>query len=587
MGLVQGAAGFPGEARKLEPSDGRDDRWLRSREPRELIAGNASAAMIKAQASLAIGAALFGALGWILPHPPQYDIAGLIVVEIVAAGFGLFGLIRPHAIPAWLPRIGPSIATALTTAAVILSGDSTSGYALFYLWIGLYAFYFPRSRLEAAAHVAFAALSYAFAIAVTPDPGPTAAVHADVTFFVITAGTLISSGVLLTYLRGRVERLIGRLVDASRTDPLTGLPNRVALHEILATEIERAAPDRRPLSLLIVDIDGFKALNDRHGIDVADQILREFGSVLESSVRVMDRVARSGGEEFAIVLPETGPPNAFVASEEVLDRVRNRFKAPAVEVKASIGVATFPEHGEDLDELVTAADEALHAAKTLGGDRAVIYSAEVTKTLSAAASRRSVESQAQLATVLSLAEALDQRDPSTARHSQTVGRLCEMMARELGLSDERVHRVRLAGFLHDIGKIGVPDKILSKPGPLTKDERAQMRRHPELGARILASKEMDDLRSWIVAHHERPDGTGYPLGLEADEIPLEASILAVADAYEAMTGDRAYRPALGDDKAREELSRNAGTQFNARVVIALLRALKKEESAGRHTARTV
>jgi putative nucleotidyltransferase with HDIG domain len=185
--------------------------------------------------------------------------------------------------------------------------------------------------------------------------------------------------------------------------------------------------------------------------------------------------------------------------------------------------------------------------------------------------------------VLSLAEALDQRDPSTARHSQTVGRLCEMMARELGLGDDRVHRVRLAGFLHDIGKIGVPDKILTKAGPLTEEERAQMRRHPELGARILASKEMDDLRSWIVAHHERPDGTGYPLGLEADEIPLEASILAVADAYEAMTRDRPYRLALGDEKAREELSRNAGTQFDAQVVIALLRALKKTEA---RTART-
>jgi diguanylate cyclase (GGDEF)-like protein/putative nucleotidyltransferase with HDIG domain len=586
MGLVQGVSVLRKEPKERVPDGARDDRRLRSREPRELIAGNTSAAMIKAQACLALGAAIFGALGWILPHPPQYDIAGLIVVEIVAAGFGVYGLIRPNAIPSWLPRIGPSIATALTTAAVILSGDSTSGYALFYLWIGLYAFYFPRSRLEAGAHILFAVASYAFAIAVTPNPGPAAAAHADVTFFVITAGTLISSGVLLTYLRGRVERLLGRLVDASRTDPLTGLPNRVALHEILATEIERAAPDRRPLSLLIVDIDGFQALNDRHGIDVGDQILREFGSVLEGSVRVMDRVARSGGEEFAIVLPETGPPNAFVTSEEILDRVRNRFKAPAVEVRASIGVATFPEHGEDLDEVLNAADEALRAAKTLGGDRAVIYSSEVTKTLSAAASRRSVESQAQLATVLSLAEALDQRDPSTARHSQTVGRLCEMMARELGLSNEKVHRVRLAGFLHDIGKIGVPDKILSKAGPLTEEERTQMRRHPELGARILASKEMDDLRSWIVAHHERPDGTGYPLGLEGDEIPLEASILAVADAYEAMTGDRPYRPALGDEKAREELSRNAGTQFDAQVVIALLRALKKQESAARPTART-
>jgi HD-GYP domain-containing protein (c-di-GMP phosphodiesterase class II) len=155
--------------------------------------------------------------------------------------------------------------------------------------------------------------------------------------------------------------------------------------------------------------------------------------------------------------------------------------------------------------------------------------------------------------------------------------LCEMMARELGLDDDRVQRVRLAGILHDVGKIGVPDSILRKPGPLTDAERTQMQRHPELGARILASGELDDVRGWILAHHERPDGTGYPKGLSAEEIPLEASILAVGDAYEAMTSDRVYRMAIGPEAARDELLKGAGSQFDPRVTAALLTALSQDD----------
>jgi putative nucleotidyltransferase with HDIG domain len=178
--------------------------------------------------------------------------------------------------------------------------------------------------------------------------------------------------------------------------------------------------------------------------------------------------------------------------------------------------------------------------------------------------------------VLTLAEALDIRDTGTARHSRTVGGYAELMARELGLEPALVERVRLAGVLHDVGKIGVPDAILGKRGPLNPSEWLEMRKHPEIGARILGSPYFDDLRLWVLAHHERPDGRGYPFGLAGDEIPLEARIVAVADAYEAMTTDRVYRPSLGEAAAREELRRCAGTQFDERVVEAFLHALERE-----------
>ena len=162
------------------------------------------------------------------------------------------------------------------------------------------------------------------------------------------------------------------------------------------------------------------------------------------------------------------------------------------------------------------------------------------------------------------------------RHEQRVARFAELTARELGLPDRTVGRIRLAGLLHDIGKSEVPREILFKAGPLTPDEWDRLRRHPEAGARLLGDPEYDDIRPWVLAHHERVDGLGYPLGLEASAIPIEARVLAVADSYEAMTSDRVYRRALSHEDAAEELRACAGTQFDAEVVEGFLAALQRE-----------
>ncbi len=553
----------------------RRDRRLRANEPGSLLSGPAAKRPIAlAQAYLAAGACVTGTLAVLLPHPDYFNVTNLLLIQAAAAGWALFMFLGAGRIPIWLLRLGPALATVLTTAAVISSGNSISGYALMYLWVGLYVFYFPLSRVDAALNVVWAGLNYAFAILVTPIPA--GGEHTAISHFVITTGTLITAATLLTYLRSRVERLLGRLTDAARTDPLTGLPNRVALHEAVDREIERAAPYNRPLSVVVIDLDRFNRVNERHGIGAGDRVLYNVATLLEQRTRLMDVVARSGGEEFAILLPEMDQHTAFLFAEDVLKAIRQTFVKPQVEITASAGVASFPEHSRDLAGLLSNGDRALHAAKALGRDRAVIYSPEVTGVLGAVSGRRNVEAQSHLATVLSLAEALDQRDSGTAKHSQTVGRLCEMMAQELGFDEDRVERIRLAGILHDIGKIGVPDSILCKPGPLTTEEMDQMRRHPELGARILSSHELDDVRAWILAHHERPDGTGYPKELTREEIPVEASILAVGDAYEAMTSDRVYRMAIGPEKAREELIRWSGKQFSRPVVEAFLRALDRE-----------
>ena len=224
-----------------------------------------------------------------------------------------------------------------------------------------------------------------------------------------------------------------------------------------------------------------------------------------------------------------------------------------------------------------AANRALYAAKRLGRDRCVVHHAQTLEMLDALRDAEGGGGAEQLAAAMLLAETLDLRDVATARHSETVGRYAEQIARELGFAAPQIERVRAAGILHDIGKLGISDVILHKPGQLDAGEWLEIQRHPELGSRILEHANLRDISRWVLHHHERIDGAGYPQQLAGDAIPLEARILAVADAYEAMTADRPYRRALPVAAAREELRRGAGTQFDRDVVAAFERVLDRAE----------
>ena len=238
-------------------------------------------------------------------------------------------------------------------------------------------------------------------------------------------------------------------------------------------------------------------------------------------------------------------------------------------ITASFGIATYPQHGSNAESLLDHADQAMYAAKELGRDCSVAFSSDLSTTTP------SLVNHEQLQAVVLLAETLHLRDAGTCAHSQTVSSLCESIALALKLPSPRVERIRLAGLLHDIGKIGVPDHVLRKPGRLNAAEWNEMRKHPELGARIVAAARLHDIAEWVLAHHERIDGNGYPHGLPEDAIPLEARILSVADAYEAMTADRPYRTSIGAPAAIAELRRQAGTQFDATVVNAFLSTLEQ------------
>jgi diguanylate cyclase (GGDEF)-like protein/putative nucleotidyltransferase with HDIG domain len=384
-----------------------------------------------------------------------------------------------------------------------------------------------------------------------------------------SACALVLAGVAMRQRR-RLRALSDRIADANRTDPLTGLLNRRAFEELLELELERALRSDRPMSVVVGDIDAFRQVNEQHGHAAGDAALQSVARNALKWKRRIDVAARIAGEEFALLLPETDERGAFIVAERLRRATHRSFAESTAGLKFSFGVATAPGHGTDAVGLFRAADQAVAAAKDLGGDRTVIYSDEVARALDQGTD---AGTELQLATVIALAEAIDIRDTGTGQHSHTVARYAELMARELGLEEERVERVRLAGVLHDIGKIGISDGVLTKPGPLDHTEWEEMYTHPEIGARLLSRPEFADLREWILSHHERPDGLGYPRGLREDQLPIEARVLAVADAYEAMTADRCYRAALGEAAARAELEGGAGTQFDSTVVAALLRAI--------------
>jgi diguanylate cyclase (GGDEF)-like protein len=556
------------------------------RESRPAIGSPAAAAagqydltpMVRVQAVFMILGSAVGILGVALPHPASFQVPQLLTLNVLSIILAIGVWIWAGRVTEPIARVMPALGTIAVTLAVIFSRDPTSAYALLYLIPGVYSYYFLQLR-DALFHILFAVANYAFAILYLglTDGATTTASGSILHHFVITVGTLLLVGVLLGYLRKRVERLMGEIVESARTDLLTGLLNSRGAVEVLSGEIERARMGAHRVAVLNVNIGALRELRTRVGHQAADATIKEIGTLLDDSTRRIDSVARIGANEFGVVLPETDESTGFLLAEQILARFRRAYRERDLSLSTSIGVASFPKHAASAEALTQAAAAASEAARALGSDRAVVYSAELEDVLAGDPARQLSERRTHLSTVLSLAEVLDLRDARTAAHSLAVSRYCELIGKELGLPDARVQRLRLAGMLHDIGKVGIPDSILDKPGPLSPEEWDEVRRHPELAARILGAQELTDIREWILARHEQPDGHGYPRGISGDQIPLESRILGVAESYDAMTSDRPYRPARSREEAIEELGRYVGSQFDGKVVDALVRVLRSSD----------
>jgi len=360
------------------------------------------------------------------------------------------------------------------------------------------------------------------------------------------------------------SQLYARAEQRSRIDELTGLFNRRHFEERLKEEISRHSRYGDVFSIFMIDLDNFKSYNDIYGHVSGDVLLNQVGKVIRNSVRNADQAFRYGGDEFVVILPLTAMNDAYVVAERVREGVAEEMKKKEIAVTCSIGLASYPSDGVISGELVTAADTALYFAKRTGGNRVYLSSKVLSEPLDEAGiyARRNG-----LSAIYALASTVEARDPYTYGHSRKVNTYAVALAEAIGLSPDEVSRVSTAALLHDIGKVGVPDKVLNKKGKLSEEDWEAIKAHPRLGANIVGNiPNLVPCLSSILYHHERWDGGGYPEGLKGEEIPIGARILAIADSFAAMTSARPYRPALCSEKVMKELRRCGGSQFDPELV---------------------
>jgi diguanylate cyclase (GGDEF)-like protein/putative nucleotidyltransferase with HDIG domain len=362
-------------------------------------------------------------------------------------------------------------------------------------------------------------------------------------------------------------QLYARLEQKSRIDELTGLFNRRYFEERLKEELSRHSRYGDVFSIFMIDLDNFKAYNDVYGHPAGDILLGQIGKIIRNSVRNVDQAFRYGGDEFVAILPQTARDAAYVVAERVRRQIAEEMEKRAIAVTCSIGLASYPSDGMLSGELVDVADTALYNAKRTGGNRIFLSSKILSKPPDDGGISGIVTRPGSLSEVYDIASAVEAKDPYTYGHSKKVNIYAVALAEAIGLSPDEVSTLSAAALLHDIGKVGIPDKVLNKKGKLSKEDWETIKAHPKLGANIISNvPRLAPAVNSILYHHERWDGSGYPEGLKGEEIPIEARILAIADSFEAMTSARPYRPALSLEEVVTELREGAGLQFDPKLV---------------------
>jgi diguanylate cyclase (GGDEF)-like protein len=406
---------------------------------------------------------------------------------------------------------------------------------------------------------------------------------AEATALPATGRSLRVSDRVLSSSIERLQKRISEVESLATTDQLTHLLNRLACLNVLSTEIERANRYDRQLAVAIIDIDHFKRINDTHGHAVGDEVLAHVAGLLRANIRAVDALGRYGGEEFLLVMPETDIEGGLATAENIRRGVgRAAVKVPVstgtIETTVTVSIGVAGRHGVeslDMDRILREADSAMYGAKASGRDqvhahRPVNEDGDLARaTIDADARTRAIEvgHAAFEASNLHLLDALRQRPGWAGGASQMIANLSADIGRAVGLSDGDIDRIRTASLLHDLGKLAIPDEILSKPAPLSAVEWRTIVEHPRIGQVVLEQAgAIRDAASIVLHHHEWFDGRGYPHGLAGSEIPVGSRIVAIADAYEAMISDRPYSPAISHQAALDELIRQRGSQFDPELV---------------------
>lgn len=363
------------------------------------------------------------------------------------------------------------------------------------------------------------------------------------------------------------------------TDALTGVFNHRRIQERIDEELERARRYEHPLTIIMVDLDNFKLFNDVYGHLIGDRVLQTIAECLRANVRTTDYVGRYGGDEFMLVLPETDGNGALELANRLLNDVAARditVNGTRLPLSISLGIASFPNNSTTKHELLAHADTALYESKHSGGRTVRVAHAPRKDWLHLQSNNFGV--------LEGLVHTVDAKDHYTHAHSEIVTEAALLLARQLNLSEETQRALRIAGLLHDVGKIGIPDEVLKKPGKLTIQEYEVMKQHVQLSEMIIKGvPHLGDVLDAVAHHHERYDGSGYPYGKAQENIPLLGRIMSIADAYSAMSVDRPYRKGRQWFDIRTELENGAGTQFDPELVKFFIRAVEETHNAREQT----
>ena len=470
-----------------------------------------------------------------------------VLALVAPAAVGILFLTNPGLTASWVADGSRSVVTAVTAVAIGVAMASAIAWTIVWIRYG--------RLVKAAERIA----------------------AGDYTVAVPTSGGGMESR--LGKAINAISASLADTTDRATIDRLTGVVNRQALLAALFAEVERASRYERPLCIAFVDIDHFKAVNDSYGHASGDIVLRGVAQTIAENLRASDLIGRYGGEEFMLILTETDVEEGAALSEKLRKLVeRLQFSVEgnsALSVTISIGIVGGSGQKLRMDNLVRDADAAMYSAKSLGRNQTYIFEepdedARVPRApISDAGRLRAMEIglRARQAATDMLTSYIAPLPHYRGQPSALIAGIVVEMARQLQLPEVEVDRIRIAALLHDVGKVAVPQEILDKPAPLSSAEWRSVVQHPRIGQVILEhAAALRDAVPIILHHHERYAGHGYPYGLRANEIPLGARIVAIADAYDAMTHDRPYKRAMSHDAAIIELKQHAGTQFDPELV---------------------
>jgi diguanylate cyclase (GGDEF)-like protein len=363
---------------------------------------------------------------------------------------------------------------------------------------------------------------------------------------------------------------------ASR-DPLTQLRNHRYFQEALAAEIYRCSRTGELTTIAIIDLDDFKAVNDTYGHQEGDAVLIRTAQAFSQTLRPYDLPARLGGEEFGVIFPSTSPEEAKVVMDRIMEVLATAGPNGSVQTFSG-GIATFPLHAQEQSMLYQLADSSAYAAKMNGKKHTVVFDPGKVSNVAEDDRVNTRERDAQLKASRTLVKTVDMLEGYGNEHSENVGRISAKIATAMGYDDTFSQQMYLCGLLHDVGKLGLEQAVVQKAGRLTPQEFEQVKRHPDLSAQIVMNAGLGgEIATWVRHHHEHYDGSGYPLGLQGQDIPLGSRIVLAAEAFDVMTTDRPYRMAMSLHDATTELLRGAGSRFDPDVVGCLVQLVRTGE----------